>query len=73
MVLRRVVVIGANGQLGHDLVKVLHDWDLISLTRQELDLCDFVQTRWTLTAARPAIVINTTAFTRVDECEDEPD
>jgi dTDP-4-dehydrorhamnose reductase len=73
MALKRVAVIGANGQLGHDLVKVLHDWDLIPLTRQELDLCDFVQTRRALMVARPALVINTAAFTRVDECEDGPD
>ena len=70
---KRVVVIGANGQLGHDLVKVLHDWELIALTRQECDLCDFAQTRQTLTAAKPALVINTAAFTRVDACEDGPD
>jgi dTDP-4-dehydrorhamnose reductase len=73
MALKRVAVIGANGQLGHDLVKVLHDWDLIPLTRKELDLCDFVQTRRALMVARPALVINTAAFTRVDECEDGPD
>jgi dTDP-4-dehydrorhamnose reductase len=73
MGLKGVVVIGANGQLGHDLVKRLHDWELIPLTRKEVDLCDFVQTRRTLTAAKPALVINTAAFTRVDECEDGAD
>lgn len=68
----RVVVIGANGQLGTDLVEVLHDWDLIPLTHSDLDICDVVHTRKILSEADPQLVINTAAFNRVDDCEDEP-
>lgn len=69
---RRVVVIGANGQLGTDLVKVFKDWDLILFAHSDLDICDFVYTRKILAEAHPGIVINTAAFNRVDDCEDEP-
>lgn len=68
----RVAVIGANGQLGTDLVKTLSDWDLIPLIHQDLDICDFVYTRKVLEDAKPRIVINTAAFNRVDDCEGEP-
>ena len=67
----RVAVIGANGQLGSDLTDAFADWDLVALTHADLELCDFAQTREVLRAVDPDVVINTAAFVRVDECEDE--
>jgi dTDP-4-dehydrorhamnose reductase len=67
----RIVVLGATGQLGTDLLKTLIDWDLIPLSHSDLDVCDFIYTRKVLSDARPDIVINTVAFTRVDDCEEE--
>ena len=67
----RVAVIGASGQLGTDLVGALVDWDLVPLTHADLDICDFVYTRKVLEDAKPDIVINTAAFNRVDDCEEE--
>lgn len=68
---RKIAVIGANGQLGTDLVEVLSDWDLVPLTHGDIELCDFVHTRQVLQKTKPNIVINTAAFVRVDDCEDE--
>jgi len=67
----RVAVIGANGQLGTDLVDVFSDWDLVPLTHADIEVCDFVHARQILERAKPDIVINTAAFVRVDDCEDE--
>lgn len=67
----RVVVVGASGQLGTDLVGALADWDLVPLTHADLDICDFVYTRKVLKDAKPNIVINAAAFNRVDDCEEE--
>jgi len=67
----RVAVTGANGQLGTDLVKVMSDWSLVPLTHSDLDICDHAQTRRVIADAKPDIVINTAAFNRVDDCEDE--
>ena len=67
----RVAVIGANGQLGADLVQVFADWDLVPLTHADIEICDFVHTREVLGRVKPDIVINTAAFVRVDDCEDE--
>ncbi|MEM1867999.1 MAG: dTDP-4-dehydrorhamnose reductase [Thermosphaera sp.] len=66
-------MIGANGQLGTDLVKVLNNWDLVPLTHAELDICDFVRARKVLTELRPDVVINTAAFNRVDDAEAQPE
>ena len=67
----RVAVIGANGQLGSDLVQVFADWDLVPLTHADIEICDFVHTRQVLERIKPDVVINTAAFVRVDDCEDE--
>lgn len=67
----RVLIIGGRGQLGTDLVRVLSDWDVTATTSAELDVCDFAGTRRKLLDLRPELVINTSAFHRVDDCEDE--
>jgi len=67
----RVAVIGANGQLGTDLVKALDGWDLVPLTLADVEICDYAQTRQVLELIRPDVVINTAAFVRVDDCEEE--
>ena len=66
-----MAIIGAGGQLGSDLVRVMQDWHVIPLTHVDLDICDFVYTRKVLEDAKPDIVINTAAFNRVDDCEVE--
>ena len=67
----RVLVIGASGQLGTDLVKVMNGWDLVPITHADLDICDFVYTRKVIEEKKPDVVINTAAFNRVDDCEEE--
>jgi dTDP-4-dehydrorhamnose reductase len=65
----KVLLIGANGQLGSDLVKTLTSVDLISLTHRDVDICEPVGLRETLRRHAPEVVINTAAFHKVDECE----
>lgn len=67
----RAVILGANGQLGHDLVRAISEWKLISFTHADLDICDFPGVRDQLTQIKPDAVINTAAFHRVDDCEDQ--
>lgn len=67
----RVLIIGARGQLGTDLVRVMADWDVTATTSAELDVCDFAGTRRKILELRPDLVINTAAYHRVDDCEDE--
>lgn len=70
----KVALIGANGQLGSDLARVLAGWcDLLPLTRAQLDVCAPDAVRAVLGEARPDVVINTSAFHKLEECEEKPD
>ena len=70
----RVVVIGANGQLGCDICKSFteHGHEVIQLNHDELDVVDLNLTREKLEQARPQIVINTAAMHNVEACEANP-
>ena len=67
-----VVLLGANGQLGTDLREALRGARLTSLAHADLDVCDTARARELLGGLRPDVLINTTAFHKVDVCEDEP-
>ncbi len=74
----RALVVGAGGQLGTDLVELLHagDHDTAAAARSELDITDagaveeFVG-RWAAAGASPAAVFNCAAYTNVDGAEDD--
>lgn len=65
----RILLIGADGQLGSELVNLLPASDLVPLTMKDLDITDKKQTSRLLEQHQPEIVINTAAFHRVDDCE----
>ncbi|OFW19984.1 MAG: dTDP-4-dehydrorhamnose reductase [Acidobacteria bacterium RIFCSPLOWO2_02_FULL_65_29] len=67
----KVLVIGAQGQLGQDLMRVV-DGAAVGLTHQDLDVTDGVAVLQAAQAHKPVWVINTTAFHRVDDCEANP-
>jgi dTDP-4-dehydrorhamnose reductase len=69
----RVLVIGADGQLGTDLCKTLKDSELIPLTQSEIEITQPSSVRKVFFEYLPEVVINTAAFVRVDDCETEQD
>jgi len=69
----RIAVIGADGQLGTDLVKTLAQDEVFALCYPEFDVTRADRMRSVLQEMRPAAVINTAAFHRVDDCEDDPE
>jgi len=69
----RIALLGSNGQLGLDLQQALAGHELIALTRRDFDVTDHARTRSLLTALEPEIILNTTAYHRVDDCEIFPD
>jgi dTDP-4-dehydrorhamnose reductase len=64
---------GANGQLGTDLCKVLRDFELISLTHKDIEISDISSVKQAFGKYEPDVIINTAAYVRVDDCEDNPD
>lgn len=69
-----VVVIGATGQLGADLVEVFEAsgrWKVVGLSHEDVEVTRPESVGASLEALKPAVVINTAAFNRVDACESE--
>jgi len=69
----KVLVTGANGQLGIDLGKVLRDSELIPLTHRDIEIGDMNSVKEAFNRYKPDAVINTAAYVRVDDCETEQD
>jgi len=69
----KVLLIGANGQLGSDLQKAITAAELVALTHAEVEICDPQSLRDTLHRHAPDVVVNTAAFHKVDQCEADVD
>ncbi len=69
----KVLVTGASGQLGYDVVKRLKELGIpvLSTDRSTLDVTDKVQVQTYLGAQHPDVVIHCAAYTAVDKAEDE--
>ncbi len=68
----KIAVIGSTGQLGTDLIKTLNvDHELVGLTHQDIEVADY-DSCLILKKHQPDIVINTAAFHKTDQCEEEP-
>jgi len=70
----KILVTGAQGMLGRDLLVVLERGnEVIGLSRRELDVTDRDETIRAVRDAKPDIVINCAAYTKVDDAESERD
>lgn len=74
MASKRVAVLGGTGQLGSDVVEVLSQspsYQVTPFSREQLDVTDREKVTESLVPGFD-VVINCAAFTRVDDCEDQP-
>lgn len=67
----KIALIGADGQLGSDLTRLIPPQDLIPLTHKDIEIADFDSVLRAIKQASPQVVINTAAFHRTDECEEK--
>ena len=67
----RVLVIGAAGQLGGELMRALVKFRPAGPFRAELDIGDAGSVATAMKRYRPTLVINTAAFHKVEACETE--
>jgi dTDP-4-dehydrorhamnose reductase len=65
----RVLLIGANGMLGKDIVQEWKDDELIPATSRDADIRNFEQVERLITATRPEWIVLTAAYTDVDGSE----
>ena len=68
----RILLTGINGQVGHALLSTLSDYDVIGLSRYELDLSNVDAIRAVIREVKPDLIINPAAYTAVDKAESEP-
>jgi dTDP-4-dehydrorhamnose reductase len=66
----RVLITGASGQLGHDLVDVFADADVFA---GRIELSDRDDVVGAITMVQPDVVIHAGAWTAVDACEGDPE
>jgi dTDP-4-dehydrorhamnose reductase len=67
----KVLLIGANGQLGTDMNRVFRTAGdtVFPFVHAQLDVCSEARVAEVLAETKPDVVLNTAAYHRVDECE----
>lgn len=71
----KIIVTGAGGQLGADVVRLAKDkgWQVYGYARNELDVTDLEAARRIVSGVKPDAVIHAAAYTKVDQAETEQD
>ncbi|WP_414040905.1 dTDP-4-dehydrorhamnose reductase [Acidithiobacillus sp. M4-SHS-6] len=72
--MRRVLLLGANGQVGWELQRQLPESvELLALSRAQADISSQEQVARITRQFRPDLIINAAAYTAVDRAESEPE
>ena len=69
----RVLLIGANGMLGKDIVQEWRHDELIPATSRDADIRNYEQVERLITASRPEWIVLAAAYTDVDGSERDPE
>jgi dTDP-4-dehydrorhamnose reductase len=69
----KILITGANGQLGLALQRALSGHDLLTLDHARLDVTDSVAVHKAIVDARPDVVIHAAAWTDTANCERDPE
>ncbi|MFC9711223.1 dTDP-4-dehydrorhamnose reductase [Paenibacillus sp. NPDC056933] len=71
----KVLVTGANGQLGRDMVLLLEKegHDVLACDREQLDITDQLQCNDVISSYHPEVIIHCAAYTAVDAAETDVD
>lgn len=68
--MKKILVTGSKGQLGVDLVNILsNEYYVIGLDKEKLDITNLDYVINIVKTIKPHIIINSAAYTNVDECE----
>jgi dTDP-4-dehydrorhamnose reductase len=75
VVVMRILITGANGQVGRSLVQNLtrQGHDITGVDIDTMDVCDHLLVRSTFADVQPEFVIHCAALTAVDRCAEHPD
>jgi len=70
--INRVLIIGAHGMLGQDLVKTFEEdinWNVFAYDKEDIDITSEESLREKVEKIDPSVVINATGYNAVDKCE----
>ncbi len=67
----RILLFGSDGQLAQDVKKAFESEEVIGLSHKEADICNAQALQTLAEKHKPDCLINTAAFHRVDDCEDQ--
>ena len=68
-----ILIIGASGMLGYDLIEEISNHNLILTNSKTLDITNKKEVMNSISKFKPDIVINAAAYTDVDGCEENED
>jgi dTDP-4-dehydrorhamnose reductase len=74
--MQKILVTGANGQVGQELQDLSKDYPAIEFffyDKEQLNITDTSSVRITLEKVEPHVIINCAAYTAVDKAESEPE
>jgi dTDP-4-dehydrorhamnose reductase len=69
--MKKILILGAQGMLGHDLAKVFAEEKLFLWDREDVDITDELKLVTLVKELKPEIIINAAAYTNVDGAEKE--
>lgn len=71
--MKKVIITGANGQLGKDLVELIDAsaFEVIAFTKSELDITNESAVQTIVNSIQPAWILHAAAYTNVEAAEDE--
>jgi dTDP-4-dehydrorhamnose reductase len=69
----KILVTGAGGQVGHELVIAFADHEVIACDHAALDVTDRDVVLAAVTTVQPDAIVHAAAWTAVDACESDPD
>ncbi|NIS51187.1 MAG: dTDP-4-dehydrorhamnose reductase [Aliifodinibius sp.] len=69
----KILIIGAKGMLGQELVKVFHGQEVIAWDREDCDITNKEDIQAKIREQKPEVIINSAAYNNVDKAEEEKD
>ena len=67
----KILLLGAKGNLGTQIIEVFKDHDLVAWDREDIDITDKELIIKKIKDLKPNVVINAAAYNAVDKCEDD--
>jgi dTDP-4-dehydrorhamnose reductase len=69
----KILVTGAGGQVGHELITAFADHDVVGADHATLDVADRESVLAAVTSIQPDTIVHAAAWTDVDGCEGDPE